>query len=94
MPMIDGDRFFPRIRFSRRDVRTIKQLKSLFRNKRGIENEVTYVINKYSSALSKLRTKKTLVRLCGCADAPLLFAHAISRFSHDVDHYYYISSPR
>ena len=52
MPVIDGDLFSPRIRLSRCDVRTIKQLKSLFRNKKGIENEVTHVIHKYSSALN------------------------------------------
>ena len=32
MPVTDGDLFSPRIRLSRCDVRTIKQLKSLFRN--------------------------------------------------------------
>ena len=52
MPVIDGDLFSPRIQLSRCDIRTIKQLKSLFRNKKGIENEVTYVIHKYSSALN------------------------------------------
>ena len=52
MPMIDRDHFSPRICLSRCDVRTIKQLKSLFRNKKGTENEVTYVIHKYSSALN------------------------------------------
>ena len=52
MPVIDGDLFSPRIRLRRCDVRTIKQLKSLFRNKKGIENEVTYVIHKYSSTLN------------------------------------------
>ena len=50
MLVIDGDLFSPRIRHSRCDVRTIIQLKSLFRNKMGIENEVTQVIHKYSSA--------------------------------------------
>ena len=40
MPVIDGDLFSPRIRLtSICDVRTIKQLKSLFRNKKGIENK-------------------------------------------------------
>ena len=52
MPVIDGDLFSPRICLSRCDVGTIKQLKSLFRNKKGIENEVTYVIHNYSSALN------------------------------------------
>ena len=52
MPVIDGDLFFPRSRLSRCDIRTIKQLKSLFRNKKGIENEVTYLMQKYSSALN------------------------------------------
>ena len=52
MPVTDRDLFSPRIRLSRCDVRTIKQLKALFRNKKGIENEVTYVIHKYSSALN------------------------------------------
>ena len=50
--VIDGDLFSPRIRLSRYDVRTIKQLKSLVRNKKGIENEATLVIHKYSSALN------------------------------------------
>ena len=52
VPEIDGDLFFPRIRLSRRDVSPIKKLKSLFHNKKGIENEVTYIIHKYSSALN------------------------------------------
>ena len=52
VPMIDGDIFSPRIRHNRCDVRIIKQLKSLFRNKKGIENDVTYIIHKYSSALN------------------------------------------
>ena len=53
MPVIDGDLFSPRIRLtSICDVRTIKQLKSSFRNKKGIENEVMYVVHKYSSALN------------------------------------------
>ena len=33
-------------------MRTIKYRKSLFRNKKGIENEVTYLIHKYSSAIN------------------------------------------
>ena len=37
MPVIDGDLFSPRIQLSRCDVKTIKQLKSLFCNKMGIE---------------------------------------------------------
>ena len=52
VPVIDRDLFSPRIRLSRCDIRTIKQLKSLFRNKKGIENEVTYIIHEYSSALN------------------------------------------
>ena len=52
MPVIDGDLFFPRTLLSRCDIRTIKQLKSFFCNKKGIENEVPYVIQKYSSALN------------------------------------------
>ena len=52
MPVIDWYLFSPRIRLSRCDIRTIKQLKSLFRNKKGIENEVMYVIHKFSSALN------------------------------------------
>ena len=52
VPVIDGDLFSPRIWLSRCDVRTKKQLKSLFHNKKGIENEVMYVIHKYSSALN------------------------------------------
>ena len=73
MSVIDGDLFSPRIRLSRCDDRTIKQLKSLFRNKKGIENEVTNVIHKYRSALNNYTIqaadkKGALVRLCGCAD--------------------------
>ena len=48
MPVIDGDLFSPRIQLSRCDVRTIKQLKSLFRNKMGIEMKSRM----YSSALN------------------------------------------
>ena len=71
MPVIDGDLFSPRIRLSRCDVRTIKQLKSLFRNKKGIENEVTYVIHKYSSALNNytVQAANKKRRWSECADA-------------------------
>ena len=37
MLVIDGDLFSPRIRLSKCDVKTIRQLKSLFCNKKGIE---------------------------------------------------------
>ena len=39
--------------------------------------------------LSKQRTTKVLIRLCGCAgwSAPLLFAYGINRYSHDVSHF-------
>ena len=52
-------------------VRTIKQLKSLFRNKKGIENEVTYVIHKYSSALNNytIQAANKKSRWSDCADA-------------------------
>ena len=47
MPVNDGDLFSPRIRLSRCDVRTIKQLKSLFPNKRGLKMKSrTLSINK------------------------------------------------
>ena len=38
--------------------------------------------------LSRHRTTRVLIRLRGCAgwSAPLLFAHGINRFSHDVSH--------